>query len=103
MSAQSSRAKTPIPSMTGPWRGLLAFALLSMVGAFGPDIAPSPYWPDLDHYIPRYVLLALSIGFGLAAIRSGERADRILGFAVVLGGGVVVVYIVGECQRILSR
>ena len=54
------------------WRGLLAFSLLGAVGVMGPDITPSQYF-DIYHYIPRYVLLALSIGFGLSAVRSGRR------------------------------
>ena len=54
------------------WRGLLAFSLLGAVGVMGPDITPSQYF-DIYHYIPRYVLLALSIGFGLSAVHSGRR------------------------------
>lgn len=57
------------------WRGLLAFSLLGALGVMGPDITPSVYF-DIYHYIPRYVLLALSIGFGLSAVRSGHRLGR---------------------------
>ena len=57
------------------WRGLLAFSLLGALGVMGPDITPSQYF-DIYHYIPRYVLLALSIGFGLSAVRSGRRLGR---------------------------
>ena len=57
------------------WRGLLAFSLLGAVGVMGPDITPSQYF-DIYHYIPRYVLLALSIGFGLSAVRSARRLGR---------------------------
>lgn len=31
-----------------PWRGLIAFALLAVVGALGPDITASRDW-ELDH------------------------------------------------------
>jgi hypothetical protein len=71
-----------------------------LFGAMGPDITPSPYWPDLDHYIPRYVILALSVGFGLNAVRSGHRVDRVLGIAVLIAGGYMVQYIIRECLRI---
>ena len=81
----------------------LAFVLLGMVGALGPDITPSPYWPDLDHYIPRYVLLALSVGLGVAAIGSPQRIDKVFGIAVVVAGGWMVVYIIAECIRIIRR
>jgi hypothetical protein len=77
-----------------PWRGLVAFGFLAAVGAMGPDIAPSHYWPDLDHYIPRYVLLALGIGFGLSAVRSGRRQDRLIGVVVLVVGLGMVAYIV---------
>jgi hypothetical protein len=73
-----------------------------VVGALGPDITPSRYWQDLDHYIPRYVLLALSIGFGFSAIRSGHRVDRVFGIAVLAVGGGMVAYIIRECLRIIG-
>jgi hypothetical protein len=92
----------PVPPAVVPWRGVLAFALLALVGAFGPDITPSGYWPDLDHYIPRYIFLAFSVGFGLSAVRSPQRIDRLFGIAVLLVGGVLVVYIAMECLRIVG-
>ena len=88
---------------TWPWRGALAFALLAIVGALGPDIVPSPYWPNLNHYIPRYILLAVSVGFTVNAIRSRIRVDRVFGIAVVLVGGCMVVHIAMECLRIIGR
>jgi len=90
----------PAADVALPWRGLVAFGLLAVVGAMGPDITPSRYWPDLDHYIPRYVLLALSVGFGISAVRRGQRADRLLGIAVLVVGGYMVVYIIRACLRI---
>jgi hypothetical protein len=85
------------------WRGPVAFALLGVVGALGPDITPSQHWPDLDHYIPRYVLLALSVGFGLSAVRYGHRVDRVFGIATVVVGGGLVVYIIKDCLNVLGR
>jgi hypothetical protein len=86
-----------------PWWGSVAFALLGVVGALGPDITPSVYWPDLAYYVPRYVLLALSVGFALSAVRSGQRVDRVLGVAVLVVGGGMVAYVIGECLRIAGR
>ena len=85
------------------WRGALAIMMLGVVGALGPDVTPSRYWPDPEHDIPRYVLLAPSIGFGLAAVRSGQRVDRLLGIAVLLVGGGLVLYIVTECLSVAAR
>jgi hypothetical protein len=85
-----------------PWRGLVAFGLLAVVGAMGPDITPSPYW-DLGHYIPRYVLLALSVGFGLNAVRRGGRVDRLIGVAVLVVGLVMVAHIVLYCLNVMGR
>ncbi len=96
---EPARLHPRTPNSTLPWRGLVAFALLGVLGALGPDIAPSRYWPDLDHYIPRYVLLALSVGFGLSAVRSGLRVDRLLGIAVLVVGVGMVTYIIWECLR----
>ncbi len=93
-------AQPPAPDVAVPWRGLVAFGLLAVVGAMGPDIAPSGYWPDLDHYVPRYVLLALCVGFGLSAVRSGRGLDRPFGTAVLVVGGGMVAYIVRACLRI---
>jgi hypothetical protein len=92
-------ARDPVqpPAVAVPWRGLVAFGLLALVGAMGPDIAPSRYWPGLDHYIPRYVLLALGIGFGLSAVRSGQRVDRLFGIAVLVVGLGMVAYIAWAC------
>jgi hypothetical protein len=86
-----------------PWRGPLAFVLLGIVSVLGPDITPSQYWPDLVHYIPRYVLLAFSIGFGLAAIGSPQRIDKMFGIAVIIAGGWMIVHIATECLRIIKR
>jgi hypothetical protein len=94
-----TQALAPVTSC--PWRGLLAFALLGLVGALGPDITPSRYWP-LDHYIPRYILLALSVGFGLSAVRSAQRMDKLLGISVVIVGGGMVAYIIRACLRFVD-
>lgn len=95
----SFQASKPVPTI--PWSGLLAFGILAVVGSMGPDITPSRYW-TINHYIPRYVLLALSIGFGLSALRSSQRLNRLLGIAVVAVSGVTVAYIVYNCLNILS-
>jgi hypothetical protein len=106
--AEAEPATTPHPapihaSTAGvdvQWRGLVAIGLLAVVGAMGPDITPSRYWPDLDHYIPRYVALALGIGFGLSAVRSGRRPERLIGVAVLVVGLGMVAYIIEACLRI---
>ena len=82
---------------------MVAFILLAMVGSLGPDIAPSRYCPDLSYYIPRYILSALSIGFGLNARHSKHREDRLFGIAVLVVGGGVVAYIINECLHIMAR
>jgi len=46
----------------------------------------SSYYNDIWGYVPVYVLLALSVGFALSAIRVGGRTDRILGTAVFFVG-----------------
>ena len=98
----SSPPDAPVPrhrlasDMVLHWRGLLAFSLLGAVGVMGPDITPSQYF-DIYHYIPRYVLLALSIGFGLSAVRSGRRMDRLLGIAVLVVGGYLLEIIITSC------
>ncbi len=86
-----------------PWRGSIALALLGVVGSLGPDIIPSRYWPDLAHYLPRYVLLAVSVGFALNAVRSKQRVDRVFGIAVLVVGGGLAVYIIRECLRITGQ
>jgi hypothetical protein len=88
---------------TLPLRGLVAFALLAAVGLIGVDITPSRYFPNLDHYIPRYILLAQSVGFGLSAVRSRKRTDRLLGIAVLIVGSSMVNYIALDCLRIIRR
>ncbi len=93
----ASESVQPLTDAGLPWRGPVGFGLLVFVGGMGPDIAPSRYFPDLDHYIPRYILLALAIGFGLSAVRSGRRQDRVLGIAVLAVGGYLVVCIVRWC------
>jgi hypothetical protein len=98
--AATGEGRPPIPEPLLPWRGCVAFGLLAVVGAMGPDITPSRYWPNLDHYIPRYVLLALSVGFGLSAVRSGRRLDRVFGIAVLVVGCGMVVHIASACLRI---
>jgi hypothetical protein len=100
--AEPAPNPSPASGPALPWRGLLAFALLAVVGSLGPDITPSRYWPDLDHYVPRYVLLTLSIGFAISAARSGLRVDRLLGLAVLLVGGGMAVYIARACLLIIS-
>ena len=85
-----------------PWRGLVALGLFFLVAAMGPDITPSPYW-DLDHYILRYVLLAVSVGCGLSAVRRGGRADRLIGIAILVVGLGLVGYIALSCLRIMGR
>ena len=85
------------------WRGMVAFGLLALVGAMGPDITPSSYWPNLDHYIRRYVLLGLSVGFGLSALRRGGRLDRLIGLAVLVVGLGMVAHIVLTCLNVMSR
>jgi hypothetical protein len=80
-----------------PWRGLLGFILLAIVGAMGSDITPSRYYPDLVHYVPRYIILALAVGFGLSAVRSRQEMDLLLGMPVLFLGGFFVVYIVYWC------
>jgi hypothetical protein len=77
-----------------PWKGLTAFVLLAFVGAFGSDITASPYYPNPDHYIPRYVLLAFSVGLGISAVRSSRRMDRLIGVAVLGVGISLVAYII---------
>lgn len=86
----------PIP----PWHGPTAFFLLAVVGSMGPDITPSRYYPELDHYIPRYVVLSLSVGFSISAVRSQLRIDRIFGIASLVTGGWMVMYIIRHCIRI---
>ncbi len=83
------------------WRGGLGFVLLATVGMMGPDITPTVYFPNLDHYIPRYVLLALSVGLGLSAVRSGKRLERVFGLAVLIAGLGMVAYIIRACLRIV--
>jgi hypothetical protein len=85
------------------WRGPVAFGMLALVGAMGPDIVPSVYWPDLSHYIPRYVLLACSVGMGISCIRRGGRIDRLIGIAVVVVGLGMVAYIAKESLRKIAR
>jgi hypothetical protein len=101
MTTQSGATLPPTPTEALPWRGILAFVLLALVGPLGgSDIIPSPYIPNLDHYIPRYVLLAISVGLGLSAVRSAQRLDKVFGIGVVLVGGGMVVYIASECLKI---
>jgi hypothetical protein len=101
--SEVSPMQSPTRKASLPWRGFIAFILLGVVGSLGPDITPSRKWPDLAYYIPRYVMLALSIGFGLSAVRSKQRVDRVFGIAVVVVGGGMVAYIIRECWRIMSR
>jgi hypothetical protein len=82
---------------------VVAFILLALVGSLGPDFAPSRYRPDLSHYIPRYILLAPSLGFGLDALHSKQRVDRMFGIAVLVVGGGVVAYIINTCLHVISR
>jgi hypothetical protein len=95
--------KADEPKSVVTWRGPAAFGLLALVGTMGPDITPSAYIPDLNHYIPRYVLLALSVGVGLSAVRRGGRGDRLIGVAVMVVGLGMVAHIVLYCLSILGR
>ncbi len=97
---EAGPSQVPASDVPLPWRGAVAFGLLALVGAMGPDITPSRYSPELSHYIPRYVLLALSIGFGLGAVRSRLRADKVFGIAVVVAGCGLVAYIAHACLEI---
>ncbi|MCE9532397.1 MAG: hypothetical protein K8T89_14945 [Planctomycetes bacterium] len=80
------------------WRSLIGLALLGIVGVVGlisPYYLPSTYNPrhDWDHYLLRYALLAFAVGFGLSAVRSRERVERLLGTAVIVTGILLVAYI----------
>jgi hypothetical protein len=101
--SEASPMQEPTRKASLPWWGSIAFILLGVVGSLGPDITPSRKLPDLTYYIPRYVLLALSIGFGLGAVRSVQRVDRIFGIAVLVVGSGMVAYIIRECWSIMGR
>jgi hypothetical protein len=45
-------------------------------------------------------LLALSVGFSISAVRSGQKTDRLLGIAVLVVGGAMVAYIAWACLSI---
>ena len=76
------------------WRGAVAFTVIVVIGmTAGPDIAPSRYWPDLNHYLPTYVLLSFAMGLGLSAVRSSIRADLLMGVPVLLLGGSLIAHI----------
>jgi hypothetical protein len=81
---------------------VLGFALLGVVGSLGSDIAPSWYIPELEHYIPRYILLALAVGSGLSAARSRQQIDRLLGIPVLVVGAGMVVYIIKSSLRLIA-
>jgi hypothetical protein len=85
------------------WRGALAFGLLATLGVLGPDLIPSPYFPDFSHYVERVVVLALAVGMGIAALRSSARGDRVIGLAVVIVGLALVLYIAAHSINRLSR
>jgi hypothetical protein len=94
---------TPVSSYDTSWRGWLAFGLLVAVGALGPDISPSRYYPDLDHYLSRYILLALSVGCAIHAIRAGRRGDQLIGLGVLVAGLGLVAHVVRDSLRTLGR
>ncbi|CAN5322249.1 hypothetical protein BH11PLA2_BH11PLA2_00750 [soil metagenome] len=83
-----------------PVVGLTAFACLAIVGSMGTDILPTQYYPDLIHYIPRYCVLAISVGCGISAIRSRNRMNRLLGYATTFVGLALTCRIVEFCLRI---
>jgi hypothetical protein len=91
----------PPPPLTIPWRGLLAFALIVVFAGHLPWAIPNPYFP-VDYYIPPFVLLALGVGVGLSAARTGKDLDRLLGIGVLVAGGGMVVYIISDCLRIIN-
>lgn len=84
------------------WRGAVAATLIVVIGVTAaPDIAPSRYFPNLNHYLPTYVLLAFAMGFGLSAVRSPVRADFLMGVPVLLLGGLLVAHILWVSIEIL--
>ena len=100
--ASSGSSQPKVLGFAASWCGIAGFVLLAIVGGMGPDIAPSGYYPDLMHYIPLYVLLALSVGFGLSAVRSSRRVDRVFGIAVLTVGLYMVIYVVTECCKMIG-
>jgi hypothetical protein len=52
----------------------------------GYPLLPSSYYNDFEGYVPVFALLALSVGFGLSALRAGGKVDRIIGTAVFVVG-----------------
>src|SRR5262249_36320863 len=93
LEARSTSSQPLRAQLSLPWRGLAALAILFVVGAIGSDIIPTGKRPEINHYIPAIVLLALSVGFGLSAVRSRQRAERPLGIAVLTVGCGMVAYI----------
>ncbi|WP_149111602.1 hypothetical protein [Limnoglobus roseus] len=64
------------------------------MAALGPLLTPINWWPYSEYYVPKYVLLALSVGCGLRAVRSGWWGDRVCGLIALLVGGGTTAYIV---------
>jgi hypothetical protein len=90
------------PKLIMSWRGLLAIGPFPLIAMMGPDLTPSRYF-GVEHYIPRYILLALSVGFGLNAIRRGTRADRLIGIAVLVVGVGLIGCVAWDCVSIIRR
>jgi hypothetical protein len=101
--SEAQPKQQPSQRMSWPALGVIAFILLGVAGALGPDITPNEKLPDPADYIPRYVLLALSVGFALHAVRSKQRVDRVFAIAVLVVGVGMVAYIIRECLRITNR
>ena len=91
------------PKAKVPWRGVVAFALLGAVGSLGPDLTQARYLPNLDFYVRRYVLLALSIGFALSAVCSRVQLDRLIGIAVLVVGMALLTYIIDACLSLSGQ
>jgi hypothetical protein len=56
------------------------------------QLTPSRYHGE-DHYIPRYILIAISLLLAVSAVRSGQRLDRVIGIAVLAVSGGLLIYI----------
>ena len=70
---QSVSASRPAP---WPWRGVLALVCMFAHAMVGYPLLPSSYYNDFEGYVPVFVLLALSVGFGLGALhRVAERTE----------------------------
>ena len=95
-----SRPSSPNWSIT--WRGPLAFGLLTTVQAFGTSLFPNPYIREMEQFLAPAVILALSVGVGIDAVRSKARGDRVIGLAVIAVAGYFIISIAADCLRILK-